>query len=131
MCGIDTEVVFPPEKGFFDRGSSVNDEIQRRGPDGHHVIYHNVFEQCAIRLSSSILHLRGANATRQPLESANFLLQWNGEIYDGINVPLHENDTSVLLTTLESHLDLPIEQVIGRINGEFAFVLLDVRHNFD
>lgn len=130
MCGIDTEVAFLPGQGFFGRASPVSDEIRRRGPDGYHVTKYKASERCVVHLSSSILHLRGVSRTRQPLESANFILQWNGEIYAGINVPLHENDTSVLLATLETDASSPIEQIISRINGEFAFVLLDVRRNF-
>lgn len=127
MCGIDTEVIFFPGRIVPEKSLLVEEAIRRRGPDACHVTNFGIPNQYSIRFVSSVLHLRGRDTVAQPVESANFILQWNGEIYDGINVALHENDTTVLLDTLEAHAGCPVEQVVGRIKGEFAFVLLDVQ----
>ncbi|CAJ0868259.1 8770_t:CDS:10 [Entrophospora sp. SA101] len=50
----------------------------------------------------AVLHLRGKELTEQPLISENHdILLWNGEIFDGFEIPKDENDTIHLFNSLK------------------------------
>lgn len=89
-----------------------------------------------LTLLSSVLSLRGA-PTAQPLacggsrhvssnRSERWLL-WNGEVYDGLSLGAHENDTLAVGEALASS-PWPTS-VLEKIEGEWAFVYFDTLAN--
>lgn len=101
MCGIDFFARFssiPSNINQFDnRSKEINlfrKEIQRRGPsqDSNLQISLPLNEDNSfleIEMYSSVLHLRGVHMAqiKQPCytnDDSKWVLQWNGEIYDGI-----------------------------------------------
>jgi asparagine synthetase B (glutamine-hydrolysing) len=98
MCGIDTAIASTGEQSYpqaeeresFPATNSyvIPDGIKRRGPDGLSTCSFQYASgtNWLVRASSSVLHLRGPNTVVQPLENDRFILQWNGEVYDGIPV---------------------------------------------
>ncbi|CAG8476505.1 589_t:CDS:10, partial [Racocetra fulgida] len=60
----------------------------------------------------AVLHLRGKSVIKQPLiDNDQNVLLWNGEIFDGLEVPFGENDTICLSTTLKDS-----EKISDKIN---------------
>lgn len=83
----------------------------------------------------AVLHLRGDTVTRQPhVSGTGNVLLWNGEIFDGIPVDLHQNDGQVLMDQLEgvalqsngkAHSTLLL-WIMAKIEGPYAFVYFHV-----
>jgi asparagine synthetase B (glutamine-hydrolysing) len=77
------------------------------------------------------LHLRGEKVFQQPASIDNLTLLWNGEIFGGLEVPIHVSDTKVLLCALKNNLpeDKCFSQHVlltfSKIEGPYAFVLID------
>ncbi len=118
MCGIFLSVDCGP---ITDDILSI---LKRRGPSS----YAEQVELLAnheIVLASSVLHLRGDQITKQPLsDHERFVLQWNGEVFDGLEISQHQSDTDVLYTRLHTVGD--VVKVLGLIKGPFAFTVIDV-----
>lgn len=87
MCGIDT-IIYPIDVSHQDDHHQhlSPDAIKRRGPDAQKNITIRLTGKWAGSFTSSVLHLRGHQPIIQPVVSENFVLQWNGEIYDGLPV---------------------------------------------
>lgn len=99
--------------------------IFRRGPDATDVLTLQVDDTTRVQFVSSVLHLRGNKTIPQPLSSERFLLQWNGEVYAGLEVG-DRSDTLVLFEALHALSGLEaICTLISRIKGEYAFSLYD------
>eukprot|EP01132_Coremiostelium_polycephalum_P007589 gene7589-9330_t len=80
----------------------------------------------SITLVSSVLGLRGP-LTPQPLhdESNGNILLWNGELFDGYDIGVHDNDTKLLLHLLsgiKSSDPREILDIMVKIKGPFAFI---------
>lgn len=74
---------------------------------------------------STVLHLRGSETVAQPLASERFVLQWNGEVYSGLDVR-GRNDTTVLFEALHQQSGPEgICSVMSLVRGEYALVLYD------
>ncbi len=132
-------------------------EHNRRGPDFQNTIHHD-FElastnhassQWTSSLTSSVLSLRGAGVTTQPLLSSDgrLALAWNGQIFDWnasnhatssrVRLDAGENDGIILLDRIQELLAEPGQQddkvsiqhalnaALAEIEGPYAFVLLD------
>jgi asparagine synthetase B (glutamine-hydrolysing) len=108
----------------FERAHSL---ISSRGPDGTVVL--SPAPSC--RLIGSVLSLRGATPTLQPLTtSAGLSLCLNGQVFGGPFLPPDgANDTAVLLSKLRSLPRLAPEvvadEVLANITGPFSLVLFD------
>ncbi|KAI8378805.1 asparagine synthase-domain-containing protein, partial [Choanephora cucurbitarum] len=76
-----------------------------------------------LQFYSTVLHLRGPDVVPQPLCRSNNVLCWNGEIFDGLPVPVGQNDTAILMDQLESaETEDAILKTMEQIEGPFAFV---------
>jgi len=128
MCGIFFKV-----SGQLPIGSDVSfkDFIAKRGQDSlkeFHFTYNNTHHITGI---SSVLHLRGATTTVQPLVSDEHVLQWNGEIF-AFDSPeeivdhhlLSLNDTQFLFNLLPKRR---LADILVRIDGPWAVALFDRR----
>lgn len=79
MCGIYVGL------GAIGETKDRRKLIRNRGPDfvknlelsikGHN-----------IQLTSSVLHVRGQTICQQPVENDSSVLQWNGEVFAGLEV---------------------------------------------
>ncbi|KWU45883.1 hypothetical protein RHOSPDRAFT_15885, partial [Rhodotorula sp. JG-1b] len=71
----------------------------------------------------SVLHMRGDKVTPQPLvSSAGDILLWNGEIFDGVEVGEHENDSIKLMERIQQFGPERFLEAIGPVEGPYAFV---------
>lgn len=111
--------------GVFD---SLIRRVASRGPD--YVQYQQLYhQQRNIRLFSSILSLRQP-FVRQPITDHGFKLQFNGELYN--SECLDGNDTDFIMNRLVHNLEatkdrkLAVSNTISGLNGEFAFVIIDL-----
>ncbi|KZT36613.1 hypothetical protein SISSUDRAFT_1024067 [Sistotremastrum suecicum HHB10207 ss-3] len=134
MCGILCSVNFSSGEPVDD--NALNAQLQslqkanaERGPDSS-VWYHTRVEakdpmhrNVDIACYSSVLHLRGDTVTRQPLVSADGnILCFNGEIFEGLDINEHENDASKLFGLLNASGSDGIAEVLGSVEGCYAFV---------
>lgn len=120
MCGIDTLV----SKNYEQvEGHQKNLLITQRGPDAFDQV--KIRDEISLSLASSTLHLRGDHCVIQPVDDNDFILQWNGEIYQGIDIDIKENDTIHLFETIKR---IGIVEALQCISGEFAFVIYNVLH---
>ncbi|KAK2461753.1 hypothetical protein APHAL10511_006216 [Amanita phalloides] len=72
---------------------------------------------------ASELRLRGEGLVRQPHLNDGNILCWNGEIFEGMEISVKENDGVKLMDALCS-LENPdcIPELLGQIEGPYAFV---------
>ncbi|CAG5120014.1 unnamed protein product [Candidula unifasciata] len=97
--------------------------LHHRGPDvsRSHVI--SLAENLTGYMQGCVLHLRG-HLTPQPVSDADgnaFL--WNGEVFDGIQVEEHENDTEVLFGHLVKCLtEDDVLNTMQKVHGPWAFI---------
>ncbi|XP_052280392.1 asparagine synthetase domain-containing protein 1-like isoform X2 [Dreissena polymorpha] len=121
MCGICC--VFSSVDGS-DQHTHEQSRLAHRGPDRSH--------QCSLNLACGlkatfighVLHLRGNCLATQPAEDAyGNLLLWNGEIFDGIEVPDGESDTDVLLAKLGCcKNEDEILATMAQVHGPWSFI---------
>ena len=133
--------------------------LLERGPDYLNHLSQTLFQnenfQLNIQIYSSVLHMRGENITKQPIQKEqvnsdnnvvnnedilikNFLC-WNGEIFsgeilidnlknDGIQLFERLNEITEKFSEIENEdlIKFEISQVISKIEGPFAFIFWDV-----
>jgi asparagine synthetase B (glutamine-hydrolysing) len=93
---------------------------QKRGPDTYgsqsiKLSYHE------LEMHATTLNLRDTPAPQPIIDSTLNILTFNGEIYDGIDVPAHENDTSSLSEILQTKItEHDILETLSKIEGEWA-----------
>ncbi|CAG8465843.1 2746_t:CDS:10 [Paraglomus occultum] len=125
MCGIAFRLI---NQNDYDQSYSniwvhLNKQNQRRGPDAHG---QHTISIVSLRLDfvAYVLHLRGSNVTSQPIvDDLGNVLQWNGEIFDGIEVQPFANDTMSLCATLLSRNSIDNALgVLSNVEGPFAII---------
>ncbi|KAG0356805.1 hypothetical protein BGZ54_000599, partial [Gamsiella multidivaricata] len=144
MCGILFSVcgqtARSQSQSAYERTWSTLQQLNaRRGPSAQDTYSLSIAQNEALgenvdaelTFYGAVLHLRGDVVTRQPhVSSAENILLWNGEVFDGIAVDHHENDGQVLMDQLETissqssgktHAGLFLE-LMARIEGPYAFV---------
>lgn len=123
MCGIffhiDNESTF--NSSILSQDIKTN--LIKRGPDYNNFIQYT-FNGWKVLCFSTILHIRGDVACKQPLENDRFTLLWNGEIFDGIDVPKNTSDTQILFDFITQNPN-EILNTFSMIQGPWSFVLLD------
>ncbi|KAF8002391.1 hypothetical protein HF325_003356 [Metschnikowia pulcherrima] len=105
--------------------------VLARGPD--YARYSELgFSGNHYQLFSSVLSLRQP-FTQQPLYNGEWILQFNGELYN--DECIDGNDTVFIMDQLMSELKQceeklqAVASVIARLDGEFAFVLTDTQNS--
>lgn len=98
--------------------------ILERGPNYGQFIRSST-DKLDVSTFSLVLSLR-APFTKQPLISDNFVILFNGELY---NDEINGNDGEFILQNLLSSSDRPVEDVIRMVDGEFALVIWDKLEN--
>lgn len=95
MCGIDIIIErqdddnSPAGPPHSTTTTSLSKLLRRRGPDAfgeYRIRIPNNETFWQIQFLSTVLYMRGTQCVQQPLVSSRFVLQWNGELYDGIKV---------------------------------------------
>ncbi|CAB4013167.1 Hypothetical predicted protein, partial [Paramuricea clavata] len=115
----------PDDFGEKQINCSLSNNEEKTFGEGRHTSSSN--DSNFIHLAAVVLHLRGDCIAQQPVEdSFGNILVWNGEIFDGIEVPAYESDTTALLRNLHASSDKDgVEHVLktmGHIHGPWAFV---------
>lgn len=106
--------------------------ITARGPDYINLTQF-VHQKYQISMFSSVLSLRQP-FTSQPIHNNDFILQFNGELYN--QQTLLTNDTNYICDLLQQNLNLSncsrsqaIFNTLYSLSGEFAFVIYDLQSN--
>jgi asparagine synthetase B (glutamine-hydrolysing) len=140
MCGIHA-VICPSSEVDGGPDPVLRERLSARGPD-HYGTVHQVIEgdgcddPLDIRLTSTVLSLRGDHIAKQPLvdETSGSALCWNGEVWRLDGRTLEGNDTEAIFQLL---LDAsarrgaagaasdPVLEALRLIEGPFAFIYLD------
>ncbi|KAI0082210.1 hypothetical protein K474DRAFT_1655557 [Panus rudis PR-1116 ss-1] len=94
-----------------------------RGPDAQNLLSTTV-ENVHMRFFASELRLRGTKDVFQPhTNSSGNILCWNGEIFEGIDVSLEENDGAKLFALLQTTQTIEdVRDLLGRIEGPYGIV---------
>lgn len=124
MCGISGYIgrIVNPSQVL----SQMNNQQSHRGPDNSSFVLNSLYGIGHCRLS--IIDL--STASNQPLHNANFILAFNGEIYNwkelryefGLPSSTVKSDTQLLFALLAK---VGIRKTIPHLRGIFAFVLVD------
>lgn len=125
LSNVQDEDVNQIELPLFE---SLMYKIASRGPD---YINYSCLELAGLncQLFSSILSLRQP-FTKQPNITDEIIIQFNGELYN--NECLDSNDTEFIVSLLDSNVRSgekrtdAILKTICQLDGEFAFVLIDL-----
>jgi asparagine synthetase B (glutamine-hydrolysing) len=92
--------------------------VTPRGPDSLKVHVSHVAlpagHTVEVKLAASVLGLRGQEVTAQPLENDDAVLGWNGQVFQGMDIGLDENDTTKLFERLRHER---FEDVLASIEG--------------
>ncbi|KAM3917051.1 asparagine synthetase domain-containing protein 1 [Leptodactylus fuscus] len=122
MCGICCIVSL---SGTAVNPSNLDESnLRRRGPDSsHQVLLTKYADKYSCFFSGHVLHLRG-ELTPQPLQDSNGnIFLWNGEVFDGVDVPDTDNDTQVMFQHITScDNDQDILSLFSKIHGPWAFI---------
>ncbi|KAI0670083.1 asparagine synthase-domain-containing protein [Trametes maxima] len=97
--------------------------IAARGPDAQGTLQCDV-KQLRLTFYASELRLRGDVFIKQPhTDDCGNVLCWNGEVFEGLQVSVEENDGTKLLGRLQ-HAKTPqdISRIFGEIEGPYAFL---------
>ncbi|CAD8158954.1 unnamed protein product [Paramecium octaurelia] len=98
--------------------------LNARGPDYQGKIeLHQPYYQL---LYHSLLHMRGDQNTliKQPLIKEQFILQYNGEIY---NINPDESDTTFLMNRLQQANSIhDIRTLLQQLNGDYSLIFQDL-----
>ncbi len=133
MCGIllctaeqyEVRLTVASIHSYFQTlNESYRSAINRRGPDlsGNCPIALN---GCKFTAHCSVLSQQGSQPCPQPLKCTNYILLWNGEMYDH---DASHSDTQIIADRLQA-CDGSIESVLDifrQINGPFTFIMLQL-----
>ncbi|GES81870.1 asparagine synthetase domain-containing protein 1 [Rhizophagus clarus] len=110
MCGVLFRLQF--KKSLKD--DSFHKELwnqlmirnRQRGPDSQGELFKSIQSQLFtidLTFFGAVLHLRGPSVVEQPLteNDEQDVLLWNGEIFNGVEIPPGENDTKYLFAALK------------------------------
>lgn len=124
MCGIFITIT-PHNQEISEDFKEIIDLVNLRGPNGFHTV-EILMKHVKLKIHCSVLHLRGkGDPTLQPLvNDKGDVLCWNGEVWNGLNMELMDNDTLYMMNVL-SEPSTSIFDVIKMIQGPYAFVYLD------
>ncbi|CAG8581674.1 17198_t:CDS:10 [Cetraspora pellucida] len=134
MCGI----LFRLRKNSnSDDGNSFHKDLwnqlivknTQRGPDIQYQFSESL-NNIKLDFFGAVLHLRGKSVIKQPLiDSDQNILLWNGEIFDGLEVPFGENDTICLATVLKDSENVSeindnndVLNVLQMIEGPYSII---------
>ena len=129
MCGIagilETNSTIDAKKSSITRMIST---LRHRGPDGW-----GYYISPDIALGHTRLSIIDIGGGSQPMDSPRFVVSYNGEIYNYIELRKElESKGSVFKTTSDTEVILKAFEVydtdaIPKFNGQFAFLLWDKR----
>ena len=131
MCGIGLVLLSrdgAPDGASAPAGRVPAARLRRRGPDAaHEVTMHAArADGFELRLTGTVLHLRGGKVVPQPVRDANCnALLWNGEVFGqgpggGVAVAPGQSDTEQLLVVLGSG-SRAVPEVMDGVQGPWAF----------
>jgi asparagine synthase (glutamine-hydrolysing) len=130
MCGIAGIIHFNGEPIRRSELEAMSGEMAARGPDHEGIILDNNIGLAHRRLS--IIDLSSAANQPMSIEDSRLSITYNGEIYNFKHVKKELQDAGVHFTTesdtevlLRGYLHWGIEKLLSRVNGMYAFVLVD------
>lgn len=97
--------------------------LKNRGPDASSQAEVVIDPQTHLVLTGHVLHMRGCLTPQPATDKWGNYLQWNGEIFGGLQVGANENDTALLLRKLSEKSD--VEYILGTlssIQGPWALI---------
>lgn len=124
MCGLTLSIspISPPGQAADTRViRSLHVANGARGPNAHGVYARRVSTGAGdvlVTLAASVLGLRGETVTPQPLVGKRGALAWNGQVFSGLDVGVHENDTAKIFARLEAGDD-PLA-VLAAVEGPYV-----------
>ncbi|KAK9767775.1 hypothetical protein K7432_002158 [Basidiobolus ranarum] len=121
MCGILFGLTRDPTV-FPEYWESLALANQKRGPDSQSLVTQTLNE-VALHWYGAVLHLRGEYNVPQPIVESENVLCWNGEIFNGLEVPVDSNDTEILSKKLnETELNNErVLEVFSQVQGPYGF----------
>jgi asparagine synthase (glutamine-hydrolysing) len=130
MCGISGFINFDNNKIDVEVLNKMLEYQVHRGPDASGIYYNNYVGFAHNRLSLLDLSSNG----NQPFEKDNFVLTYNGEIYNYLELkkqlPDYQykstSDTEVLFNALK---EWGVEKTVKKLQGMFAFSWYDKTKN--
>lgn len=127
MCGICCALFRGQKAGKLDFSCS---RLKNRGPDASSQAAVDIDPQTHLVLTGHVLHMRGCLTSQPATDKAGNFLQWNGEIFGGLQVGPNENDTALLLSKLSEKSD--VEHILGTLSsvqGPWAFIYWKKQRN--
>ena len=138
MCGITGFILDKSSSSInFDLIKKMTKQLERRGPDSEGYWHNEKKTQYLGHRRLSIIELSDKGA--QPMQSinGNFIISFNGEIYNHLEIREKINksknfvwksnsDTETLLASLEI---FGVEKTLESLVGMFAFALIDKNNN--
>lgn len=129
MCGIGLLFLtsYATTSGsIVDDQHYVKEVLKNRGPDHQGEL---TLANAALWATATVLHIQGESLFQQPVvDSAGNVLLWNGEVFDGIDVPPSVSDTKVILDHLLMLTNSEIE--VGLIGTKIMSFLATIKGPF-
>lgn len=129
MCGILFAVSPAGAPAPLEASAPLAALIARRGPDSTHT-HETTFRSYTLTFTSSVLSLRGAHVTPQPLvdPSTGSVLCWNGEAWrigDDALLPGANDGEEVFKLLLAAGAGTELKNALESIAGPYALVYYD------
>ncbi|KAK4050760.1 hypothetical protein OIO90_004982 [Microbotryomycetes sp. JL221] len=110
-----------------DIWNALTNVVKPRGPDSSQTIIKRLQSKSGLewemRFFASVLHMRGHTLTKQPFTSDNGdVFVWNGEVFDGLDVPPNSNDGQTLFNKIQSVGTTNFLNCLRSIEGPYAFI---------
>ncbi|KAM0755204.1 hypothetical protein T439DRAFT_131232 [Meredithblackwellia eburnea MCA 4105] len=115
--------------------TKLEDAVKPRGPDSHHTHVQTVTLSTShgdavaardfeVRFHGSVLHMRGTTVTPQPfINTHGDVLLFNGEVFDGLEVPPVENDGQRLFDSIQEKGDF--RKALKDVEGPYAIIFYE------
>ena len=138
MCGISGFILKKAEKNFcFESLIKMVSTLAHRGPNNKGYWRNNEDTQFIGHTRLSILDLSEKGSQPMISSSGNYVISYNGEIYNHLEIRKFLNQkknikwksTSDTETILESIDIIGIEETIKKLHGMFAFCVIDIKKN--
>ncbi|XP_030745935.1 asparagine synthetase domain-containing protein CG17486 [Sitophilus oryzae] len=103
--------------------------IKNRGPDNFDFKVFST-DDCTLAFASSVLWLQGKTLTAQPIEDADSIFIYNGDIFSSFNETLQKDvgDTKLFYAFLKEHIANNSLHDLDKVHGPYAFIFFD-KHN--
>ncbi|KAH8276620.1 hypothetical protein KR026_006249 [Drosophila bipectinata] len=127
MCGIFCTISLNSQINFWKMYNSLKLSMKKRGPDAHNEILLN-HDAGLIFFAGFVLWQQGANLEKQPVVKNDFIILFNGDLYN-IQKSVSMSDTTWLANRIsECYTHEDLVSLVKVLQGPFCLIIYNKRN---